>query len=73
MLRGGAVEEFYKGFVQRARDLVERADPCTRKRLLELARRYHARSKPPVSGGARPLPPTRTTLPASTFSASGEA
>lgn len=67
------MEEFYKGFAQRARDLAERADPFTRKRLLELARRYDARSKPPVSGGSRPPPPTRTTLPASIFSGSGEA
>lgn len=67
------MEEFYRGFAQRARDLAERADPFTRKRLLELASRYDARSKPPVSGGARPLPPTRTTLPASIFSGSGEA
>lgn len=67
------MEEFYRGFAQRARDLAERADPFTRKRLLELARRYDARSKPPVSGGARPLSPARTTLPASIFSGSGEA
>lgn len=67
------MEEFYRGFAQRARDLAERADPFTRKRLLELARRYDARSEPPVSGGARPLPPARTTLPASIYSGSGEA
>lgn len=67
------MEEFYRGFAQRARDLAERADPFTRKRLLELAQRYDARSKPPVSGGARPLPPTRMTLPTSIFSGSGEA
>lgn len=72
-LRGGVMEEFYRGFVQRARDLAEQADPFTRKRLLELAQRYEARSKPPVSGGARPLPPTRTTLLASIFRGSGEA
>lgn len=73
MLRGRVVEEFYKGFAQRARDLAERADPFTTKRLLGLARRYDARSKPAVSGGARPLPPARTTLPASIFSAYAEA
>lgn len=73
MLRGGVVEEFYKGFAQRARDLVERANPSRGNALLELAGRYDAKSKPPVSGGARPLPPTRTTLPASIFSASAEA
>lgn len=67
------MEEFYRGFAQRARDLAEQADPFTRKRLLELAQRYEARSKPPVSGGARPLPPTRTTLLASIFRGSGEA
>ncbi|QQO20630.1 hypothetical protein JJB98_12280 [Bradyrhizobium diazoefficiens] len=67
------MEEFYRGFAQRARDLAERADPFTRKRLLDLAQRYDVRSKPPISGGARPLPPARTTLPASIFQQSGEA
>lgn len=70
---GGVMEEFYRGFAQRARDLAERADPFNRNRLLELARRYDARSKPPASGGARPLPSTRTSLPASIYSGSGEA
>ena len=31
------MEEFYKGFAQRARDLAEKADPITRRRLLDLA------------------------------------
>src|SRR2546421_9156814 len=30
-------QEFYSGFAQRARDLAEKADPFTRRRLLELA------------------------------------
>lgn len=67
------MEEFYRGFAQRARELAECADPFTRKRLLELAQRYDARSKPPISGGTRPLPPPRTALPASIYSGSGEA
>lgn len=64
------MEEFYNGFAQRARDLAEKADPFTRRRLLDLAKRYDAKSKPGVS--ARPLPP-RTTPPSTIFSGSGEA
>src|SRR5437763_16304020 len=40
MLWGGVMEEFYSGFAQRARDLAEKADPFTRRRLLDLAKRY---------------------------------
>lgn len=67
------MEEFYRGFAQRARDLAEKADPFTRRRLLDLAKRYDAKGKPP--GSARPLPPPRTTPPATPFAgaSAGEA
>lgn len=65
------MEEFYSGFAQRARDLAERADPFTRRRLLDLAKRYDAKSKPGAS--ARPLPPPRTTPPATLYAGPGEA
>lgn len=29
------MEDFYKGFAQRARELAEKADPFTRRRLLD--------------------------------------
>lgn len=64
------MEEFYSGFAQRARDLAEKADPFTRRRLLDLAKRYDAKSKP---GSTRPLPPPRTTPPATLFAGPGEA
>lgn len=64
------MEEFYSGFAQRARDLAEKADPFTRRRLLDLAKRYDAKGKP---GSARPLPPPRTSPPSQLFVGSGEA
>lgn len=45
------MEEFYSGFAQRARDLAEKADPFTRRRLLDLAKRY--------DGGVWPERPLR--------------
>lgn len=71
MLWGGVMEEFYSGYAQRARDLAEKADPFTRRRLLDLAKRYDAKAKPGSS--ARPLPPPRTTPPATLFAGPGEA
>lgn len=65
------MEEFYSGYAQRARDLAEKADPFTRRRLLDLAKRYDAKSKP--GGSARPLPPPRITPPATLFAGPGEA
>ena len=65
------MEEFYRGFAQRARDLAEKADPFTRRRLLELANRYDAQSKPGSSYGRPPVP--RATPPASLFFGPGEA
>jgi hypothetical protein len=32
------VEEFYRGFAQQARDLAEKADPFTKRRLLDSAK-----------------------------------
>lgn len=64
------MDEFYKGFAQRARDLAEKADPFTQRRLLELAKRYDAKGKPP-SGSLKPLPSSRATA-GSLFSSSGE-
>ncbi|KRQ15788.1 hypothetical protein [Bradyrhizobium manausense] len=66
------MEDFYRGFAQRARDLAENADPFTRRRLLALAQRYDLKSKP-GSGGGRSIPPPRATPPTILFSGSGEA
>ncbi|GAA0021865.1 hypothetical protein [Bradyrhizobium sp. B024] len=66
------MEEFFKDFAQRARDLAENADPFTRRRLLDLAQRYDLRSRPGASG-ARSIPPPRATPPTVLFSGSGEA
>ena len=62
------MEDFYRGFAQRARDPAEKADPFTRRRLLDLAKRYDAKGKP--SGIVR-LPP-RPTPPSTIFAGSGE-
>ncbi|QIP07869.1 hypothetical protein [Bradyrhizobium symbiodeficiens] len=67
-------QEFYLGLAQRVRVIAEKADPFTRRRLLDLAKRYDAkggisRSEPTE----RPLPVPRTTAPASIFSGPGEA
>jgi len=63
------VEEFYRGFAQRARDLAEKADPFTKRRLLDLAKRY---VKSSGSSYGR-TPPSRATPPNVLFSGSGEA
>ncbi|MDA9497254.1 MULTISPECIES: hypothetical protein [Bradyrhizobium] len=55
------MEEFYRGFAQRARDLAEHADPFTKRRLLDLAKRYDLKSSGSSSGRAsapRAMPPT---------------
>ncbi|WP_246504228.1 hypothetical protein [Bradyrhizobium agreste] len=65
------MEEFYSDFAQRARDLAEKADPFTRRRLLDLAQRYDLKSKPGSSRG-RSSPPPRATPPTVLFSGSGE-
>ncbi|UPJ79751.1 hypothetical protein IVB16_34755 [Bradyrhizobium sp. 183] len=67
-------QEFYRGLAQRVRALAETADPFTRRRLLDLAKRYDAKGEPLRSGAAeRPLPVPRITLPASVFTGPGEA
>jgi hypothetical protein len=66
-------QEFYQGLAQRVRLIAERADPFTRRRLLDLAKRYDAKGGISRSGSTeRPLPVSRTT-PASIFSGPGEA
>jgi hypothetical protein len=58
--------EFYRQQAQRVRDLAEKADPFTRRRLLDLAGRYDARAGSPSMASRmieRPLP--RTTQPPS--------
>jgi hypothetical protein len=66
-------QEFYRGLAQRVRGMAEKADPFTRRRLLDLAKRYDSK------GGAagwraaeRPLPAPRTTPAALSFSGPGE-
>ncbi|UPK34629.1 hypothetical protein IVB18_42545 [Bradyrhizobium sp. 186] len=68
--------EFYKSFAQRARDLADKADPFTRKRLLVLAEKYDAKlGKPsPASRNLqRTLPMPRTVPAVSAISDVGEA
>ncbi|SFQ30091.1 hypothetical protein SAMN05216330_12422 [Bradyrhizobium sp. Ghvi] len=66
------MEDFYRDFAQRARDLAENADPFTKRRLLDLAQRYDLKSRPGSEGG-RSIPPPRSTPPTVLFSGSGEA
>ena len=68
-------QEFYKGLAQRVRDLSERADPFTRRRLQKLADQYHAKGRSdarPAKAAERPLPVTPTTPPATIVSVPGE-
>ncbi|WP_354046550.1 hypothetical protein [Bradyrhizobium sp. LB12.1] len=68
-------QEFYRGLAQRVRGMAEKADPFTRRRLLDLAKRYDSKGgQRSASGPAeRPLPVPRTKPPASSFSGPGEA
>lgn len=68
--------EFDRTFAQRARDLADKADPFTRKRLLVLAEKYDAKlGKPsPASRNVqRTLPLPRTVPAVSAISDAGEA
>ncbi|WP_275170236.1 hypothetical protein [Bradyrhizobium sp. CSS354] len=68
-------QEFYRGLAQRVGGMAEKADPFTRRRLLDLAERYDSRGGHPSASGPteRPLPTPRTTPAAATFSGPGEA
>jgi hypothetical protein len=55
-------DDFYKQQTQRIRDLAERADPFTRKRLLDLADKYDVKAGKPSRATRmveRPLPEPR--------------
>lgn len=69
-------QEFYQGLAQRVRDLADKADPFTRRRLLNLAEGYDAKggsaARVPRPAG-RPLPVPRTTPSTSIFTGRGEA
>jgi hypothetical protein len=70
MFWDGVVEEFSGGFAQRARDLAEKADPFTKRRLLDLAKPYDLKGR----GSSCPRTPARRATPPSVlFSGSGEA
>jgi hypothetical protein len=67
------VQEFYQGLAQRVRGMAEMADPFTRRRLLDLAKRYDSKGgAAPSKVSERPLPVSRTPPPASIFSGPGE-
>ncbi|MHC4047527.1 hypothetical protein [Bradyrhizobium sp. 23AC] len=69
-------QEFYRGLAQRVRDIADKADPFTRRRLMKLAERYDAKGGVAVrlpQRAERPLPIPRTTPPTSIFSGPGEA
>ncbi|WP_370199476.1 hypothetical protein [Bradyrhizobium elkanii] len=64
------MEEFYGSFAQRARDLAEKADPFTKRRLLDLAKQYDLKGR----GSSHPrMPAPRATPPTVLFPGSGEA
>ncbi|WGD53091.1 hypothetical protein QA641_03885 [Bradyrhizobium sp. CB1650] len=67
--------EFFKQQALRARDLAEKADPFTRKRLLALADKYDVKAGGPSKASRmieRPVPLPRE-WPVSTGGQSGEA
>jgi hypothetical protein len=68
--------EFYRGLAQRVRDLADKADPFTRRRLLNLAESYDAKGGSTAQAPRpteRPLPAPRTTPPTAIFTGPGEA
>ena len=50
-------EQFFKDRAKEVRDLAEKADPHTKRRLLDLADRYEKRPRPPT-----PLPLVSATI-----------
>lgn len=64
------MDGFNRGFARRGRDLAEKTDQFTPKRLQELAKASDAKSILSVS--IRPLPPSTTARP-TLFSRCGEA
>jgi hypothetical protein len=68
-------QEFYRGLAQRVRDLVEKADPFTRRRSQKLAQEYDVKGGSalrPARAVERPLPMPRTTPRTSILSGPGE-
>ncbi|WP_225137075.1 hypothetical protein [Bradyrhizobium yuanmingense] len=68
-------QEFYQGLAHRVRVIAEWADPFTRRRLLDLAKRYDAKggtSRSAPTERPLPLPLSRSTPPTSIFSGPGE-
>lgn len=68
-------QEFYRVLAYRVRTIAEKANPFTRRRLLDLANRYETKGgqTPRPKATERPLPLPRTTPPTSIFSGPGEA
>jgi hypothetical protein len=67
-------QKFYQGLAQQVRAIAATADPFTRRRLLDLAKRYDSKGGTARSGTTeRPLPTPRTTPLGSIFSGPGEA
>jgi hypothetical protein len=61
----GMDDDFYKQHAQRVRDLADKADPFTRKRLLDLADKYDAKTDKPSRASRMierpiPVPPDQT-------------
>jgi hypothetical protein len=51
-------EQFFKDRAKTVREIADRADPLTKKRLLELANRYEGKPRPPTP---LPLPAVQST------------
>jgi hypothetical protein len=64
-------EDFYKQQAQRARDLAQKADPFTKRRLLELADRYDGKVGKP-SRASRMIELAPSPVPMNVYGESGE-
>jgi hypothetical protein len=64
-------EDLYEQQARRARDLAEKADPFTKRRLLELADRYDGKAGK-LSGASRMIEPPPSRLPMNGYGESGE-